>query len=388
MNDHDQVGVVQRRDRHEIAHQPEWLAGDQRFVGRVGVRHHQQRVAVGRRLRDRVGPDDRSGARPVLHHEGLLELLGEMLRDHARIHVGRAAGAERHDQAHLAGRIVLCRGADGRSKPQKRKGNGAQHGHEFLPSKSCPWTAAPGALNLRLVAEKRGRKKMAPARGPVDPLFCSQRRSAARPRARHDRAVRPGLAHTHGLAAAVTDLAFAPVAALVPMAPLRTDPHADARSSDVHALRRELGRLRAQLAGCRRHREQTRRRRDDDQGFPLELLQLFRLDAPPTAHCHICSGGTRETYNLWRFGAWVRRRPVNAPLRAGRASWNSLMHRAAERRLRAAATLNRMSANEHSSDHRVYLGDAIVAELRAARLPLEPRQFEFCSPTRAGATPR
>ena len=60
------------------------------------------------------------------------------------------------------------------------------------------------------------------------------------------------------------------------------------------------------------------------------------------------------------------------------------MHRAAERRLRAAATLNRMSANKPSNDHRVYLGDAIVAELRAARLPLEPRQFEFMFAYKSG----
>ena len=43
-----------------------------------------------------------------------------------------------------------------------------------------------------------------------------------------------------------------------------------------------------------------------------------------------------------------------------------------------------MSANEQNADHRVYLGDAIVAELRAARLPLEPRQFEFMFAYRSG----
>src|SRR6188474_2263938 len=60
------------------------------------------------------------------------------------------------------------------------------------------------------------------------------------------------------------------------------------------------------------------------------------------------------------------------------------MHQAAERRLRAAATPNQMSANEQNADHRVYLGDTIVAELRAARLPLEPRQFEFMFAYRSG----
>ena len=43
-----------------------------------------------------------------------------------------------------------------------------------------------------------------------------------------------------------------------------------------------------------------------------------------------------------------------------------------------------MSANEQSVDHRIYLGDAIVAELRAARLPLEPRQFEFMFAYKSG----
>jgi len=52
--------------------------------------------------------------------------------------------------------------------------------------------------------------------------------------------------------------------------------------------------------------------------------------------------------------------------------------------IRAPATQNQMSANEQSSDHRVYLGDAIVAELRAARLPLEPRQFEFMFAYKSG----
>jgi len=36
-----------------------------------------------------------------------------------------------------------------------------------------------------------------------------------------------------------------------------------------------------------------------------------------------------------------------------------------------------MPSDQPNTDHRVYLGDAIVRELHAARLPLEPRQFEF-----------
>jgi diguanylate cyclase len=58
--------------------------------------------------------------------------------------------------------------------------------------------------------------------------------------------------------------------------------------------------------------------------------------------------------------------------------------------LRSAAAIRNpddraeMSANEPSTDHRIYLGDAIVAELRAAGLPLEPRQFEFMFAYKSG----
>ena len=69
----------------------------QRFIGRLGVRHHQQRVAVGRRLRGLDGADHAAGAGAVLDHEGLAEVLLQDAADLARRDVGRAAGAERHD---------------------------------------------------------------------------------------------------------------------------------------------------------------------------------------------------------------------------------------------------------------------------------------------------
>ena len=57
----------------------------------------------------------------------------------------------------------------------------------------------------------------------------------------------------------------------------------------------------------------------------------------------------------------------------------AITHRAAERRRhpRHGSAKRRCPRTQPSSDHRIYLGDTIVAELRAARLPLEPRQFEF-----------
>jgi diguanylate cyclase len=45
------------------------------------------------------------------------------------------------------------------------------------------------------------------------------------------------------------------------------------------------------------------------------------------------------------------------------------------------------AARTRSGDHRIYLGDAIVEELRGLRLPLEPRQFEFWFAYRSGRNP-
>ena len=100
MHHQQQVRIVDRRHRHEVLHQRERLFRDQRFVDRVGVRHHQQRVAVRRRFRHEVGADDRAGAGAVLDDERLSQRLLQLLAEIARVDVGRAAGAERHDDAY------------------------------------------------------------------------------------------------------------------------------------------------------------------------------------------------------------------------------------------------------------------------------------------------
>jgi hypothetical protein len=102
----------------------------------MGVRHCQQCVAVGRRLGDRVGADDRPGARPVLDHEGLLERLGQVLGENAGVDVGGPAGTERHDDFDRARRIVLRRQGGGprqhrrQRESERNKPNAArQHNH-------------------------------------------------------------------------------------------------------------------------------------------------------------------------------------------------------------------------------------------------------------------
>src|SRR2546423_750545 len=55
------------------------------------------------------------------------------------------------------------------------------------------------------------------------------------------------------------------------------------------------------------------------------------------------------------------------------------IRRAERRRHPQPCRVDRMPSadTQQGSDHRVYLGDTIVEELRASGLPLEPRQFEF-----------
>src|SRR5829696_5448450 len=115
MDEEHEVGIVDRRHRHEIAHQLVGLLRDQRLVRGVGVRHHEQRVPVRRRLRGLVGADDGAGARPVLDHERPLERFAEILADEAGVDVGGSAGAERHDDLDIPARVVLSDG--GRREP-------------------------------------------------------------------------------------------------------------------------------------------------------------------------------------------------------------------------------------------------------------------------------
>ena len=69
------------RDRLEVLHR---VVGDLLVERRIdrhrGARRHQQRVAVGRGLGDRVDPDLLAGAGPVLDHERLADPLLPYLR--------------------------------------------------------------------------------------------------------------------------------------------------------------------------------------------------------------------------------------------------------------------------------------------------------------------
>jgi hypothetical protein len=75
-----------------------------------GDRHHQERVAVGRRFGCDVRADAAARARPVLGDHLLAERLGELVGHDARQNVGRLAGREGHDDADRLGGPLLGNG--------------------------------------------------------------------------------------------------------------------------------------------------------------------------------------------------------------------------------------------------------------------------------------
>ena len=81
------------------------------------ARHHQ-RVAVGLRLRDQLRAEIGVGAGAVDHHEALAEPARQPVGEHARQHVGAAAGGERHHDLDRA-RGVLVLGQRGRAEERE-----------------------------------------------------------------------------------------------------------------------------------------------------------------------------------------------------------------------------------------------------------------------------
>ena len=83
MHHQHKVGVDQRRDRNQIAHELVGFPGEQRFVDGLRARDHQQGVAVGSGAGDQLGADCGTGAGPVLDHERLMQGLLQFLRNAA-----------------------------------------------------------------------------------------------------------------------------------------------------------------------------------------------------------------------------------------------------------------------------------------------------------------
>jgi hypothetical protein len=79
-----------------------------------GIEPQQQRVAVGRSLRDQPGTNVAARAWSVVDDDRLPQALAQAIGDRPRAAVGSPARTERHHQPHRLGRIVLG--------PQNRRG--------------------------------------------------------------------------------------------------------------------------------------------------------------------------------------------------------------------------------------------------------------------------
>ena len=83
------------RERHEVLHRlVRQLRKERRQLHEARGRGHQERVAVGFRLRHSLGADDRVRARLVLHHHRLVPALAGFLADFARDQVSRTPRGE------------------------------------------------------------------------------------------------------------------------------------------------------------------------------------------------------------------------------------------------------------------------------------------------------
>ena len=122
IDDEDAGLAADQRDRREVLDRVERELRVERRADRVGLRREQQRVAVGRRLRDHFAADRRARAGLVLDDDLLAPALAEFLRDHAHRAVDRAAGRERHDDAHGARRELLrvWRRGEARAERERR----------------------------------------------------------------------------------------------------------------------------------------------------------------------------------------------------------------------------------------------------------------------------
>jgi hypothetical protein len=98
------------RDGAEIALHVELhvLHDEMKRNDRIG--DEQKRVAVGRRPRGFHRADRAAAPAAVVHDDLLAERARQLFRERARGDVGRAAGRERHDEAHRARRPGLCFG--------------------------------------------------------------------------------------------------------------------------------------------------------------------------------------------------------------------------------------------------------------------------------------
>src|SRR5262245_49857928 len=123
MDRHDKRLADDGCDRCDVADEIEIEVVVERRVDRVRRSRQEERVAVRRRLHDRLGTDIAAGTRPVLDDELLAEPLGQPMTDQARGDVGSTTGGKSDDNAHWPRRIGL-RPRDARQSRQRGSARG------------------------------------------------------------------------------------------------------------------------------------------------------------------------------------------------------------------------------------------------------------------------
>lgn len=132
--DHERVAYARRRDQGlRIVRQLVMQIG---MAGECGCRGEQQRVIVIG-LEERRDRDDAVAAGLVLDHHGFAPACRETVREQSGDGVGPAAGAERQDQFHRAGRPRLTlRGGrlkqSHQAQQDRESENRSAHGAFFL----------------------------------------------------------------------------------------------------------------------------------------------------------------------------------------------------------------------------------------------------------------
>ena len=142
-------GSADQGDRREILQEIEWQLLVRMDGERQEARAAQQRVAVRRRLCDRVGADDTAGARAAFDQNRLAEPCLQVLPDRSGQCVRRAARRERIDDFDRPVRVILRQPRCGVDRQNKSRARGrrwnewsAWHSFQLTDYRSC---IVPGA---------------------------------------------------------------------------------------------------------------------------------------------------------------------------------------------------------------------------------------------------
>src|SRR6267378_6492048 len=119
------------RDRREVAARIEGEVLHHRLHDRHLRRRREERIPVGRRLRDRLAAGDDASGGPVLDDHRLAQRFGKARAEHARGDVGDAAGCTRDDVADRTRRILLgaLRGGQGAHEQARRTDGNSRAAH-------------------------------------------------------------------------------------------------------------------------------------------------------------------------------------------------------------------------------------------------------------------